>query len=302
MENIPSYINRKHGIEAVAYDHPKLEPVLKETFGIPIYQEQVQQMARDLAGYTLGSADLLRRAMGKKIKAEMDAQGATFISGCAEHSSIATRHARQIFDTMAAFAGYGFNKSHAAAYALVAYQTAWFKANHPVEFYAASMSFDMGNADRIASFRRELQHGGIDLLPPDVNRSGVAFAVEDGAVRYALAALKNVGAAAMESMVRERAAHGPFRDVGDLADRLGAGVVNKRQMEHLIKAGALDSLNPNRRQLFESVDTIARAGGRCRRRPLEQPGQPVRRRSGCRRRRPAPARCAGLVDDRPAAP
>ena len=258
MENIPSYINRKHGIEAVAYDHPKLEPVLKETFGIPIYQEQVQQMARDLAGYTLGSADLLRRAMGKKIKAEMDAQGATFISGCAEHSSIATRHARQIFDTMAAFAGYGFNKSHAAAYALVAYQTAWFKANYPVEFYAASMSFDMGNADRIAGFRRELLREGIALLPPDVNRSGVAFTVEDGAVRYALAALKNVGAAAMESMVRERAAHGPFRDVGDLADRLGAGVVNKRQMEHLIKAGALDCLNPNRRQLFECVDTIAR--------------------------------------------
>ena len=257
MENIPSYINRKHGIEPVAYDHPKLEPVLKETFGIPIYQEQVQQMARDLAGYTLGSADLLRRAMGKKIKAEMDAQGATFISGCAEHSSIATRHARQIFDTMAAFAGYGFNKSHAAAYALVAYQTAWFKANHPVEFYAASMSFDMGNADRIAGFRRELLREGIALLPPDVNRSGVAFSVEDGAVRYALAALKNVGAAAMESLVGERA-HGPFRDVGDLADRLGAGVVNKRQMEHLIKAGALDCLNPNRRQLFESVDTIAR--------------------------------------------
>ena len=258
MENIPSYINRKHGIEAVAYDHPKLEPVLKETFGIPIYQEQVQQMARDLAGYTLGSADLLRRAMGKKIKAEMDAQGDTFIRGCAEHSGIATRHARQIFDTMAAFAGYGFNKSHAAAYALVAYQTAWFKANYPVEFYAASMSFDMGNADRIAGFRRELLREGIALLPPDVNRSGVAFTVEDGAVRYALAALKNVGAAAMESLVGERAQNGPFRDVGDLADRLGAGVVNKRQMEHLIKAGALDSLNPNRRQLFESVDTIAR--------------------------------------------
>ncbi len=258
MENIPSYINRKHGIEAVAYDHPKLEPVLKETFGIPIYQEQVQQMARDLAGYTLGSADLLRRAMGKKIKAEMDAQGATFIAGCEEHSGIGARHARQIFDTMAAFAGYGFNKSHAAAYALVAYQTAWFKANHPVEFYAASMSFDMGNADRIANFRRELQREGIDLLPPDANRSGAIFTVEDGAVRYALAALKNVGAAAMESLVREREANGPFRDVGDFADRLGAGVVNKRQMEHLVKAGALDSLDPNRRRLFEGVDGIVR--------------------------------------------
>ncbi len=262
MENIPAYINRKHGIEAVAYDHPKLEPVLKETFGIPIYQEQVQQMARDLAGYTLGSADLLRRAMGKKIKAEMDAQGGTFIRGCQEHSGIEDRHARQIFDTMAAFAGYGFNKSHAAAYALVAYQTAWFKANHPVEFYAASMSFDMGNADRIAGFRRELQNEGIALMPPDVNRSGVAFTVEEGAVRYALAALKNVGAAAMDSLVGERTENGRFRDVGDLADRLGAGVVNKRQMEHLIKAGALDSLNPNRRQLFEGVDAITRLAAR----------------------------------------
>ena len=258
MENIPSYINRKHGIEEVKYEHPRLEPVLKETFGIPIYQEQVQQMARDLAGYTLGSADLLRRAMGKKIKAEMDAQGETFIAGCAEHNGIEARHARQIFDTMAAFAGYGFNKSHAAAYALVAYQTAWFKANHPVEFYAASMSFDMGNADRIANFRRELEREGIALLPPDVNRSGAAFTVEDGAVRYALAALKNVGAAAMESLVRERGANGRFGDVGDLADRLGTGVVNKRQMEFLIKAGALDSLDANRRRLFEGVDAIVR--------------------------------------------
>ncbi|MYF85808.1 MAG: DNA polymerase III subunit alpha [Rhodospirillaceae bacterium] len=257
MENIPSYINRKHGVEAVAYDHPKLEPVLKETFGIPIYQEQVQQMARDLAGYTLATADLLRRAMGKKIKAEMDAQRETFVNG-ALANDVARSDATRIFELVAKFAGYGFNKSHAAAYALVAYQTAYLKANHPVEFYAASMSFDMGNADRIANFRRELQHEGIDLLPPDVNRSDVAFAVEDGAVRYALAALKNVGAAAMESLVRERAAEGRFRDVGDLADRLGTGVVNKRQMEHLVKAGALDSLNPNRRQLFEGVDAIAR--------------------------------------------
>ncbi len=258
MDNIPSYINRKHGMEPVTYQHPALEPVLKETFGIPIYQEQVQQMARDLAGYTLASADLLRRAMGKKIKAEMDAQGDTFIRGCAEHSGIDAGLARRIFDTMAAFAGYGFNKSHAAAYAMVAYQTAWLKAHHPVEFYAASMSFDMGNADRIFAFRRELQSEGIALLPPDVNRSGATFAVEDGAIRYALAALRNVGAAAMESLVGERMANGPFGDVADLAERLGSGVVNKRQMEYLIKAGALDSLDANRRRLFEGVDAIVR--------------------------------------------
>ena len=258
MENIPTYINRKHGLEKVQYQHPKLEPVLNETFGIPIYQEQVQQMARDLAGYTLGGADLLRRAMGKKIKAEMDAQGATFVSGCAEHNEIKKDLAQQIFDTMAAFAGYGFNKSHAAAYALVAYQTAWLKANHPVEFYAASMSFDMGNADKLANFRRELQRAKIDLLPPDVNRSGVSFTVEDGAVRYALAALKNVGSGAMQSLVAERDANGPFKDVADLANRLDTGIINKRQMENLIKAGALDSINPNRRQLFEGVDAITR--------------------------------------------
>ncbi len=258
MENISAYINRKHGREAVTYQHPKLEAILKETFGIPIYQEQVQQMARDLAGYTLGGADILRRAMGKKIKAEMDAQGETFVKGCAKHSDINRNLAQQIFDTMAAFAGYGFNKSHAAAYALVAYQTAWLKANYPVEFYAASMSFDMGSTDKIASFRRELKREEIRLLPPDINQSGVSFTVEDGAVRYALAALKNVGAGAMESLVDEREKNGPFRDIADLANRLDNTVINKRQLENLAKAGTLDSLSSNRRKLFEGVESITR--------------------------------------------
>ena len=258
MENIPSYIARKHGEEEVTYLHGLLEPVLKETFGIPIYQEQVQQMARDLAGYTLGGADLLRRAMGKKIKAEMDAQKETFVTGCAEHNKISTSLAERIFETMAAFAGYGFNKSHAAAYALVAYQTAYLKANYPVEFLAASMTFDMGNTDRLAAFRRELQQQGIDLLPPDINRSEARFSVEEGSVRYALGALKNVGIHAMSELTAERRANGAFRSLGDLAGRVDPQVLNKRQMENLVRAGAFDSLMPNRRRLFEGLDRVLR--------------------------------------------
>jgi DNA polymerase-3 subunit alpha len=256
MENIPSYIARKHEEEEVTYLHDLLEPVLKETFGIPIYQEQVQQMARDLAGYTLGGADLLRRAMGKKIKAEMDAQRETFVNGCAEHSKIGKPLAERIFDTMAAFAGYGFNKSHAAAYALVAYQTAYLKANYPVEFLAASMTFDMGNTDRLAGFRRELLQQGIDLLPPDINASEARFTVEEGAVRYALGALKNVGVQAMSELAAERRANGPFKSLGDLAGRLDPQILNKRQMENLVRSGAFDSLMPNRKRLFEGLERV----------------------------------------------
>ncbi len=256
MENIPSYIARKHGVEVVSYLHDLQEPVLNETFGIPIYQEQVQQMARDLAGYTLGGADLLRRAMGKKIKAEMDDQRETFVTGCKTHSKIDKPLAERIFDTMAAFAGYGFNKSHAAAYAMVAYQTAYLKANYPVEFLAASMTFDMGNTDRLAGFRRELQQQGIDLLPPDINASDARFTVEESAVRYALGALKNVGVQAMAELAAERRANGPFTSIGDLAGRLDSHILNKRQMENLVRAGAFDRLMANRRRLFEGLDRV----------------------------------------------
>ena len=170
MENIPVYINRKHGREPVSYMHPLLEPILDETYGIMIYQEQVQQAARDLAGYTLGGADLLRRAMGKKIKEEMDEQREIFIKGASEND-IDNRLASDIFDQIASFAGYGFNKSHAAAYALVCYQTAWLKANHPVEFLAASMALDAGNTDKLAVFRQDCLYKEISVLPPDLNRS-----------------------------------------------------------------------------------------------------------------------------------
>ena len=265
MENIPTYIRRKHGEEESQYLHPALEPVLKETFGIPIYQEQVMQMAQVLAGYTLGGADLLRRAMGKKIQAEMDQQRRIFCDGSKEHHDVDAPLANQIFDQINAFAGYGFNKSHAAAYALVAYQTAWLKANYQVEFLAASMTLDMQNTDKLSIFKAEIERQGIKLLPPDINKSEVAFSVEVGEkgermIRYALAAVKNVGEAAVQAIVSERNENGPFKDVYDVVERVDAKSINKRLIENLTKSGAFDSLNANRRQVFDSIDILARHG------------------------------------------
>lgn len=220
------------------------------------------QIAQELSGYSLGGADLLRRAMGKKIKEEMDAQRKAFVDGAAARG-VSEANASQIFDQVAKFAGYGFNKSHAAAYALVAYQTAWLKANYPVEFFAASMTLDLGNTDKLNVFRQELSRLGIKLLPPDINRSRATFSVEaleDGsrAIRYALAAVRNVGQGAVEALVRERESNGRFRDLRDLASRLDARSLNKRQLENLVCAGALDGLNRNRRQTFEAVESILR--------------------------------------------
>ncbi len=262
MDNIPSFIKRKHGEETPDYLHPSLEGILKETYGIMIYQEQVMQIAQTLSGFSLGGADLLRRAMGKKIQAEMDAQRQNFVEG-AVANDVGQALAGRIFDQVAKFAGYGFNKSHAAAYALVAYQTAYLKANYPVEFFAASMSEDMGNTDKLGLFRAELDRMEIALLPPDINKSAVDFTVEaigdsESAVRYALAALKNVGAAAMDTVVRERKQNGPYESVFDFAGRLDTSVLNKRQVENLSRAGAFDSLNPNRHQVFEAVETLVR--------------------------------------------
>jgi DNA polymerase-3 subunit alpha len=261
MENIPRYIAVKHGREKPDYLHPSLEEILKETHGIMIYQEQVMQIAQVLSGYTLGGADLLRRAMGKKIKSEMDAQRKAFVDG-ATARGVDQRVADHIFDQVAKFAGYGFNKSHAAAYALVAFQTAYLKANHPVEFFAASMTLDLGNTDKLNVFRQELDRLGIKLLPPDINRSEVEFAVEDtpsgAAIRYALAAVKGVGAAAMQAVIAERKAHGRFKDLFDFARRIDAKSFNKRQFESLVKAGAFDGLNPNRAQSFAACDLLLR--------------------------------------------
>jgi DNA polymerase-3 subunit alpha len=267
MENIPRYIAVKHGLEQPDYLHPTLEGILKETHGIMIYQEQVMQIAQVLAGYTLGGADLLRRAMGKKIQAEMDAQRKTFVEGARERG-VDQRRAELIFDQMAKFAGYGFNKSHAAAYALVAYQTAYLKANYPVEFLAASMTLDMGNTDKLNQFRAELGRLGIALLPPDINRSEVDFAVEpdpktgEPAIRYALAAVKGVGAQAMRDLAAERGANGPYKDLFDFAARLDTRGFNRRQFESLVKAGAFASINPNWAQTMAAIDLLLRQASR----------------------------------------
>jgi DNA polymerase III subunit alpha len=259
MENIPSFANRKHGKEAPDYLHPLLEPVLRETYGVIIYQEQVMQIAQILSGYSLGQADLLRRAMGKKIQAEMDAQRATFVDG-AKAKGVAESKASTIFDLVDKFAGYGFNKSHAAAYALVAYQTAYLKANYPVEFFAASMAYDITNTDKLAVFADDMKRSNTALLMPDINASEADFNVEphaDGfAVRYALAALKGVGEKAMEALVDERKNSGPYKSFGDLAARLDARGINKRQLESLASGGAFDCLVSTRAQANAMVDTV----------------------------------------------
>ena len=263
MDSIPNYIKCKNGEEEVRYPHPMLEPILKPTFGVFTYQEQVMQAAQIMADYSLGGADLLRRAMGKKIKSEMEAQRATFVEGAVK-KGIADKQANFVFDLMEKFSGYGFNKSHSAPYALVAYQTAYLKANHPVEFLAASMTLDMGNTDKLNQFRQEATRLGIALLPPDINRSEVEFAVEQDpktgnrAIRYALAAVKGVGAQAMGDLVAERRANGPFKDLFDFARRLDARSFNRRQFENLVKGGAFVSLNPNRAQTLAAVELLLR--------------------------------------------
>ena len=257
MDNIPSYIARKHGKEQPDYLHPSLEPILKETYGIAIYQEQVMQIAQVLSGYTLGSADLLRRAMGKKIKSEMDAQRESFIQG-AKNNKVDADTAGFIFEQVEKFAGYGFNKSHAAAYALIAYQTAWLKANYPVAFMAALMTLDMGDTDKLASFKQELARIHIPLLPPDINKSEAEFAVEGDAIRYALAALKGVGHEAMKQLVAERNQKGIFKNLSDFMGRINPRAVNKRQLESLIAAGAFDSIHKNRAELNANAEKILR--------------------------------------------
>ena len=261
MENIKDYVARKHDPSQITYMHPNLEPVLEETYGIMIYQEQVQQAARVLAGYTLGGADILRRAMGKKIQAEMDEQRQIFVAGSVKND-IHEQVASDVFDQISAFAGYGFNKSHAAAYALVSYQTAYLKANYPVEFLAASMALDAGSTDKLAVFRQECQQKQISVLPPDINRSGASFSVEPDpsgeglAIRYALGAIKNVGAEAMRRLSEVRAEGGVFTSLIDFLERIPREVTNRRQMENLIRSGAFDGLHDNRRELVESLGAI----------------------------------------------
>ncbi|MES2339017.1 MAG: DNA polymerase III subunit alpha [Pseudomonadota bacterium] len=266
MDNIPMFGARKNGREAVGYPHKLLEPILAETYGIFVYQEQVMQAAQVLAGYSLGGADMLRRAMGKKIKAEMDAQRAGFVEGCLKVNGIPEAQANSLFDLIDKFAGYGFNKSHAAAYALLAYQTAWLKAHFPHEFYAASMCFDMAQTDKLAIFVDDMKRLGIPCLGPDVNASEAEFNVEphddDYAVRYGLAALKSVGERAMELLVAEREANGRFASLDDIARRIDPRVLNKRQVETLAAGGAFDSLDENRAGVFAAAETLLAVAAR----------------------------------------
>ena len=257
MENIPVYVQGKEDPSSVVYQHPDLKPVLEATYGVPVYQEQVMRMAQEIAGYSLGEADLLRRAMGKKKVEEMIAQRKRFVEGAAELKGMEEKLANDIFDTMEKFAGYGFNKSHAAAYALIGYHTGYLKRHFPVEFLAASMSLDIGNTDKLAAFFQEAKRLKIPVLAPDVNSSTADFDVKDGAVVYALGALKGVGLEAMKHVVEIRERDGRFEDLYDFAERVDPKHVNKKAFESLSKAGAFDSFEPNRAKMLESAPLLA---------------------------------------------
>ena len=261
MDNIETFINRKHGKEKPDYLHPLIRPILEETYGVIIYQEQVMQIAQTLSGYSLGEADLLRRAMGKKIKSEMDKQQSRFVDG-AVANGVEKGQAVTIFELVAKFAGYGFNKSHAAAYALLAYQTAYLKAKYPVEFLAASMTLDMGNTDKLSQFVQESTRMGIAIEPPSVNESEVDFVPVGNAIRYSLAALKNMGRAAAEHIQEMRQSGDGFSDLADFARRLDAASINKRGIETLIAAGAFDEFDIERATLWENADRVLAAANR----------------------------------------
>lgn len=255
MENIPTYANRKQGKEPVEYEHPLLEPILKETYGIIIYQEQVMQAANVLAGYSLGQADLLRRAMGKKKPEEMAKQRAIFVKGALEKNGIKEDQANRLFDTLEKFAGYGFNKAHAACYGVLAYQTAWLKANHPVEFMAALLSNELDRTDKISLFIAESKSMGIEILPPSINESAATFTVKERSIRFGLAAIKNVGEAVVKQIVEERQKNGPFASLSDLCHRVEARALNKKLLESLVKAGALDGFGETRAQIVSEIDS-----------------------------------------------
>jgi DNA polymerase-3 subunit alpha len=260
MDNIPLFGKRKAGEEPIEYPHPKLEGILAETYGIFVYQEQVMQAAQILAGYSLGDADLLRRAMGKKVQAEMDVQRERFVEGCAKLSDIPAKQANELFDLIDKFAGYGFNKSHAAAYALLAFQTAWMKAHYPEEFYAASMCFDMHQSEKLAAFVDDARRHDIAVLAPSINHSVAEFTVEptdEGfAVRYALAGIRNVGEKAMDAIVAEREGSGLFTGLKEMFERLPKGSMNSRGLEALASAGALDELEPDRALVHANSDLL----------------------------------------------
>ena len=256
---VDEYINRKHGKAAVKYPHPLTEPILQPTYGVILYQEQVMQIAQDLAGYSLGQADILRRAMGKKNVDEMERQRTGFVQG-AQHNGLSAKQAESIFDLMETFARYGFNKSHSVAYALVAYQTAWLKTHHPAEFMAAVLSADLDKTDKIAMLIDDCKTMGLDVMPPDINASTHHFKVEGEHIRYGLGAIKGVGFGAIENLIEARERLGRIEDLDGLCAEIDMGKVNKRTLEGLIKAGAMDPLNDNRAELMHRLpDAISRA-------------------------------------------
>jgi DNA polymerase-3 subunit alpha len=261
MELIPDFIQRKHGRSKITYEHPAMEKFTRETYGIMVYQEQIMQIASEMAGFTMGEADILRRAMGKKDRELMAKQREKFLAGCRERNTSAAK-AERVWELMEKFAGYGFNKSHAAAYGLVAYQTAYFKANYPVEFMAALLTSEMGDTDKIVKYIEECRAMGIRVEPPDVNVSAVQFSVAGDTVRFGLAAIKNVGEAAMQSILRSRSADGPFKTLDDFCTRVDLRLVNRRVVESLIKAGAFDSLGLPRAHLLATTDTALESGQR----------------------------------------
>jgi DNA polymerase-3 subunit alpha len=262
MDLIPEFIKRRHGEVKVEYEHPLLEPISKETYGILIYQEQVMQATQFLAGYTLGAADLLRRAMGKKKIEEMAKQRASFVKGCKEKNNIPESKANQIFDLLEKFAGYGFNKSHAAAYAIVAYQTAYLKANYPVEFFCAMMTNDLSDTAKLSEYIAEARSFGIEVMGPDVNESSVYFAPAQAgkAIRFGLAAIKGVGEVAVESILKARSEGEKFDTLANMCERVDGRTVNRKVLEALIKSGACDCFKQTRATLFAQIDrTLMRA-------------------------------------------
>jgi DNA polymerase-3 subunit alpha len=258
MANIPTYIRRKHGVEPISYAHPALEPVLRETYGVMVYQEDVMAVAQALAGFSPAEADVLRYAIGKKIRDRLQQQRAKFIAGCVDRG-IQGAVAEQIFDQFEPFARYGFNRAHAACYGLIAYYTAYLKANYPAEYMAAVLSSDAGDTEKIAAAVAECVRMGISVLPPNVNESFENFTVTGEAIRFGLAAVKNVGLGSVEAVLLARKTDGPFASLGDLLARVDSHAANRRVLESLVKAGALDSLGAPRAQMLQTLDDAMEA-------------------------------------------
>src|SRR5258708_1308768 len=271
MELIPSFIKRKHGQEKITYLHPKLEPILGTTYGIGVYQEQMMQIPRDLPGYTLPEADTLRKAIGKKIKSLLDEQSEKLTKGMIANG-IAPKTAKAIWELFPPFARYGFNKSHAACYALIGYQTAYLKAHYPEEFMAALLNAEVSDIERISFLIQEAKQSGIDILPPDINKSFVSFTPEGAKIRFGLEAVKNVGSEITKAIIEERSRRGPFQTFEEVLTRIQHKDLNKKSLESLVKAGAFDSLGIERNQALQNMDDILRFANAAKRNGLQSAG------------------------------